>query len=160
AALVGLVALTIGYAELDAAYLSEADQRKKAEEAVDAERMAKAKAEKAAEAERRAKVKAEEATAAESQAKAEAELANQLAQKRLGQIEKANNILASIFRDLNPREEEKGGPPLKEQLLARLDQAAAQLEEDAIGDPVTVARVQFWLGETYLGLGEAPKAIA
>jgi serine/threonine protein kinase len=167
-AFAGLVALSIGYAELDAAYVSEADQRKKAEEAAEAESKAKTKAEEAAESERKAKTAAQEAAVAEGLAKAKAEKAaeaekqaNELAQKRLRQVEKAHAILGWIFRDLNPREEEKGGPPLKEQLLARLDQAAAQLEEDAIGDPVTVALVQNQLGQTYLGLGERPeKAIA
>jgi serine/threonine protein kinase len=110
-------------------------------------------AEKAAEAERQATAKAEKAAAAEKQA-------NVLAQKRLGQIKKANEVLASIFRDLNPQSEEKGGPTLKEQLVGRLDQAAAQLQAEAIGDAVTVAQLQIELGMTYLWLGEGPKAVA
>jgi serine/threonine protein kinase len=100
-----------------------------------------------------AKVDAEKAAAAERQA-------NALAQKRLGQIEKANTLLGSIFHDFNPSDEEKGGPTLKEQLVARLDQAAGQLDAEAVGDPVTVARLQNTLGETYLALGDAPKALA
>jgi serine/threonine protein kinase len=116
---------------------------------------AQASERRATEAEMKAVAKQKEAEAAGEAEKQ----ANELAQKRLGQIEKANAILTSIFRDLNPLSEEKGGPKLKEQLLGRLDQAAAQLEEDAIGDPVAVAELQLALGQTYVHLGEAPKAI-
>ena len=42
----------------------------------------------------------------------------------------------------------------------RLDQATAQIEGEAIGDPLTVARMQLTLGESQLGLGYPEKAIA
>jgi tetratricopeptide (TPR) repeat protein/tRNA A-37 threonylcarbamoyl transferase component Bud32 len=113
---------------------------------------AKTDAETAAAAERQAAAKAEKAAQAEALAKA-------LAQKRLGQVEKANEVLGAIFRDLNPILEKKGGPSLKEQLLGRLDQAAAQLKAEAIGDPVVVARLQLTLADTYLRLGEMQKAL-
>jgi serine/threonine protein kinase len=103
--------------------------------------------------------KAEAAKIDAEKAAADAKQANELAQARLGHVKKANEVLASIFRDLDPQSEGKGGPPLKEQLVGRLDQAAAQLNEQAIGDPLTVAGLQAGLGDTYLGLGEAPKAI-
>ena len=56
------------------------------------------------------------------------------AEKRLQQTEKANEILGSIFKDLNPREAENDGKPLAAVLGERLDQANAQIEGEAIGD--------------------------
>ena len=84
--------------------------------------------------------------------------ANAQAQKRLQQIEKASEILASVFRDLDPRAEEKEGRPLRVILGARLDQAAAALEGDAVGDPLVVANLQDRLGRTYRSLGNPAKA--
>ena len=78
---------------------------------------------------------------------------------RLAQIEKANEILGSIFKDLNPRNAEKDGKPLSALLGERLDQATAQIEGEAIGDPLAVARMQLTLGESQLGLGYPEKAI-
>jgi serine/threonine protein kinase len=107
----------------------------------------------------RARQEAVQAAAAERQAKVAAELAKQLAQDRLGYVEKANEILASIFRDLDPRRELQGGPPLLAQLAERLDQAAALLEGEGVGDPLTVARLQLALGTSLTGLGFPAKAI-
>jgi lipopolysaccharide biosynthesis regulator YciM len=93
-------------------------------------------------------------------ASADAEHAAKVAaEKRLGQIEKANDILASIFKDLNPREEEKGGITLREQIGRRLDLAAEQLDAEAVGDPLTVARLQDTLASSLTELGYAEKAI-
>src|SRR5438067_1436167 len=55
---------------------------------------------------------------------------------------------------------EKGGKPLSALLGERLDQATAQIEGEAIGDPLAVARMQATLGESQLGLGYPAKAIA
>jgi eukaryotic-like serine/threonine-protein kinase len=96
-------------------------------------------AEQRAEGERRAKVKAE---------------------KRLGQVENGIAILGSIFEKLDPRAEEKEGRPLRAILAERLDQAAADLEGEAVGDALVVARLQDRLGRTYLGLGYPGKAEA
>ena len=41
----------------------------------------------------------------------------------------------------------------------RLDAAAAQIEGEAIGDPLTVARMQITLGRSQIGLGYPEKAI-
>jgi serine/threonine protein kinase/tetratricopeptide (TPR) repeat protein len=82
------------------------------------------------------------------------------ARERLGQIEKANDLLASIFRDLDPDAEEKQGKPLRAILGERLDRAAEQLDSQAIGDPLTVAKLQHILGRTQLSLGFAQEAIA
>jgi tetratricopeptide (TPR) repeat protein len=100
---------------------------------------------------------------AESQAKDQARqeeiLQRQRAEKRLGQIEKANEVLGSIFKDLDPGSAEKEGKPLSALLGERLDQATAQVEGEAIGDPLAVARMQQTLGESQLGLGYSEKAI-
>jgi eukaryotic-like serine/threonine-protein kinase len=85
--------------------------------------------------------------------------ARQTAQRRLEQIEKNNEILGSIFKDLDPEAAEHQGTPLQALLGERLDQAAAQLEGEAIGDPLAVARMQMILGNSQVGLGYPEKAI-
>jgi serine/threonine protein kinase/tetratricopeptide (TPR) repeat protein len=94
-----------------------------------------------------------EAKRAESEKKANAQ-----AQKLLQQIQKGSEILASVFADLDPRAEEKEGRPLRAILGDRLDRAAADLEGDALGDPLVVANLQDRLGRTYRALGHAAKA--
>jgi serine/threonine protein kinase len=106
----------------------------------------------AANEERKAKGEAELAAAREKLAKEEV-------QKRLRQIEKANLILAEIFRDFDPREEEKEGIPVRAQLAERLVKAAEDLEGEAVGDSEVVAHLQMLLGRTITGLGYAEKAI-
>jgi serine/threonine protein kinase/lipopolysaccharide biosynthesis regulator YciM len=81
------------------------------------------------------------------------------AEKRLAQVEKANDILGSIFRDLNPAAEEKGGPALRVQLGERIDEAAGLLEGEAVGDPLNVARLQDLLGNSLRSLGQNEKAL-
>jgi serine/threonine protein kinase len=81
------------------------------------------------------------------------------AEKRLVQLEKANEILGSIFKDLNPDRAEKESKPLQALLGERLDQATAQLEGEVIGDSLAVARMQMTLGESQLGLAYPQKAI-
>jgi serine/threonine protein kinase len=85
--------------------------------------------------------------------------AKQLAQTRLGQIEKANDVLASVFRNIDPDSEATGGPSLQEQLRQRLGEAAGELSADAVGDAETVARLQHTLGVTLLQLGDYRQAI-
>jgi tetratricopeptide (TPR) repeat protein len=82
------------------------------------------------------------------------------AQKRLGQVEKATELLGSVFRDLDPNVEEKEGKSLRVLLGERLDQAAEQLDAEAVGDPLTVARIQSILGRSLWGLGHLDKAAA
>ena len=81
------------------------------------------------------------------------------AEKRLSQIAKANQILGSIFKDLNPNNVENQDKPLTAVLGERLDEATTQLAEDAVGDPLTVARVQQTLAQSQQGLGYPLKAI-
>jgi serine/threonine protein kinase len=115
---------------------------KKTNQQLDAARQA---ADKAAAAEKRAADKERQATA--------------IALTRLKEIEKANGLLESIFIDINPRLVEKGGPLLIEQLTKRLLVVADQLDAEAFGDPLTVARLQHFLGNTLHSLGEPAKAI-
>jgi serine/threonine protein kinase/tetratricopeptide (TPR) repeat protein len=94
-------------------------------------------------------------------AAAEAEkLANEQAQKRLRQIEKGNEILLSVFTDLDPRAEEKLGKPLRAVLGERLAKAAEQIEGESLGDSLVVARLQDRLAESLLNLGMSDKAIS
>jgi eukaryotic-like serine/threonine-protein kinase len=111
-----------------------------------------------AEAKRQQFIAVAETVEKEKARKAEA-FQRQQAEKRLTQIEKANEILGSVFKDLNPKNEEKDGKPLAARLGERLDQATAQIEGEAIGDPLTVARMQLTLGQSQLGLGYPEKAI-
>jgi serine/threonine protein kinase len=102
---------------------------------------------------------ADKSAAAEKQAADNERRASALARTRLKEIEKANALLESIFLDLNPLFAAKGGPPLSEQLTKRLLAIADQLDAEAIGDPLTAARLQNFLGNTLLGLGKSGKAI-
>jgi tetratricopeptide (TPR) repeat protein len=89
----------------------------------------------------------------------QAEMGRREQSKRLGQIKKANEILTSVFRDLDPEAEEKSEVPLRAQLGERLDQAAALLEGEAVGDPLAVAGLQDVLGQTLRNLGYPARAI-
>jgi serine/threonine protein kinase len=110
---------------------------------------------RATNAEGRAREKEGQALAA-----AEAERqAKDLATMRLTQIEKANDVLTSIFRDLDPRSERKGEPGLRQQLSQHLQRAAKQLDEETVGDPATAARLQTALAESLINLGQTKLAM-
>lgn len=81
------------------------------------------------------------------------------AEKRLAQVEKMNGLLGSIFEDLDPRKIERDGKPLGAVLGERLDRAAAEVEGEATGDPLAVARMQAILARSLLGLGHADRAV-
>lgn len=85
--------------------------------------------------------------------------ANALAQQRLAQIEKGNELLGSIFQDLNPRLEETEGKPLRVLLGDRLDRVSEELAANAVADPLVTAKLQLILGLSQLGLGHADKAV-
>jgi serine/threonine protein kinase len=86
--------------------------------------------------------------------------AKEQTKRRLDQIEKGVDLLASLLAGINPRNEAKGGPTLYEQLRDRAGQAADELDAEAVGDALAVARLQTVLGETLRELGDFPKAIA
>ena len=111
-----------------------------------------------AEGERLAKLAAEAQKDRAQEATAYAKAANQKAQKRLSQIEKANDILGSIFVGLDPREIARADRPLQAMLVEKLDLAVAQIEGDAIGDPLVVASIQNKLGTSLLALGAPNRA--
>ncbi len=85
--------------------------------------------------------------------------AKRSAEKRLAQVEKANDILGSIFENLDPKEIARAERPLQAILLDKLDRAVEQLEGEAIGDPLIVAAMQRKFGLSLLGLGAPGKAI-
>ncbi len=103
-------------------------------------------------------VQAEAARRSEAQRARNERQAKETAERRLDQIEKGIAILGSIFEELDPEAEEKEGRPLRAILGDRLDRAAADLDGEAIGDPLVVARLQDRLGRTHLGLGRATQA--
>jgi len=84
--------------------------------------------------------------------------ASEAAQRK--QAEAVAGLLESVFAGLDPFAEKKGGPDLKTQLVAELDQIAASLDKDYAGDPLVRARLRATLGWTQLRLGEVAKAEA
>jgi non-specific serine/threonine protein kinase/serine/threonine-protein kinase len=104
-------------------------------------------------------IQAQRARQAESERADGERQAKESAQRRLAQADKANEILGSVFSDLDPRNEKKEGKTLRLLLSERLVQAADQLDEEAIGDPPTVARMQKRLAQSLYGLGYPEKAV-
>jgi tetratricopeptide (TPR) repeat protein len=82
-----------------------------------------------------------------------------LAQARLAQAEASNEILSSIFSDLDPRAIETGGD-LRSALSRQLDEAARRVSQGTLGDPLAVARMQLQLGVTQLNLGNDERAMS
>jgi tetratricopeptide (TPR) repeat protein len=91
---------------------------------------------------------------------AEAErLAKVAAEDRRRQAEAVADWLQALFTDLHPRQEAEHEVDLKQRLVARLVMTAAKLEQ-ADSEPLTRARLQCALAETWLGLGEPQKALS
>jgi serine/threonine protein kinase len=101
----------------------------------------------------------EKARRAEAEQRSQADALRHDAEKRLTQVARMNVILGSIFRDLDPKNNDKEGKPLSAVLGERLDRATSEIEGDATGDPLTVARMQLTLGASQLGLGYPERAI-
>jgi serine/threonine protein kinase len=89
----------------------------------------------------------------------EARRRRQQAERGLTQVTKMNEILGSIFQDLDPRSIQKDGEHLRVVLGKRLDRATAEIEGEATGDPLAVARMQMTLGSSQSGLGYPDRAI-
>jgi tetratricopeptide (TPR) repeat protein len=117
----------------------EARQRALAEEARDGEARQRELAERARDDEKKARATAE-------------------AEKK--QAEAAAELLESVFRAIDPRNEQAGAPGLKEQLVARFDGAALKLDAEYAGEPLVRARLRHVLGVTQMGLGESARAEA
>jgi serine/threonine protein kinase len=88
-----------------------------------------------------------------------AEAQRKEAEKRAAQVTKMNEILGSIFQDLNPQSAARQRKPLSAILGERLDRATAEIEGEATGDPLAVARMQMILGNSQFGLGYPDRAI-
>jgi serine/threonine protein kinase/tetratricopeptide (TPR) repeat protein len=76
------------------------------------------------------------------------------------QAEAVASLLESIFHDLDPWAEEKDGLDLRTQLVERLDQATARLEDESDGDVITRARLRKALADALLGAGQPARAVA
>jgi non-specific serine/threonine protein kinase/serine/threonine-protein kinase len=81
-------------------------------------------------------------------------------QKRLAQIEIGTDTLASIIQDINLMAAENEGVTLRDLLGRRLREAAQQLDGEAVGDPLVVARLQHVLGVALRELGDLQHAEA
>jgi serine/threonine protein kinase/lipopolysaccharide biosynthesis regulator YciM len=118
------------------------------------------------EARRQERIAVAEAKAREAARLAEAEQRHiadeqrRQAEIRLTQVTKMNEILGSIFKDLDPRSIQKDGEQLRVVLGKRLDKATEEIEGQAIGDPLAVARMQMTLGTSQMALGYPERAIA
>jgi hypothetical protein len=86
-------------------------------------------------------------------------IAREQTEKRLIQIEKGVELFAGMLSGINPRAEKQGGDPLYVQLRKRAEQTVDQLDAEAVGDPLAVARLQTILGNTLRELGNAAKAV-
>ncbi len=86
--------------------------------------------------------------------------AKEEAQKRLAQIEMGTTTLASIIRDIDPLVADNQGVTLRALLGRRLSEAARQLEGEAMGDPLIVARLQHVLGVALRESGHSCQAEA
>ena len=95
----------------------------------------------------------------ERTAKRDANEKAELALKRLRNVEKANEIMGSIFENLDPKEIARNERPLQATLVEELDKAVVLLDKEAIGDDNVVAAMQNKLGMSLLGLGAPTKAI-
>jgi serine/threonine protein kinase/tetratricopeptide (TPR) repeat protein len=82
-----------------------------------------------------------------------------LAAARLTKLENGVEILGSVFANLDPTAEQRGGDSLGVALGKQLDRAAKELQGDAVGEPLVVARLQGTLGASLSGLGQYAKAI-
>ncbi|MEX2139545.1 MAG: serine/threonine-protein kinase [Pirellulales bacterium] len=81
-------------------------------------------------------------------------------QKRLAQIEIGTDTLASIIQGIDLMAAENEGVTLRDLLVRRLHAAAQQLDGEAVGDPLVVARLQHVLGVALQGLGHSQQAEA
>jgi eukaryotic-like serine/threonine-protein kinase len=98
-------------------------------------------------------VKAESARAAEAQRADGEREAKRLAERRLDQVRAGYALVGSIFADLDPKMDRAGDKPLRERLWPRLASVSRQLDQNAIGDPLTVAHLQTIVGRTLLAIG-------
>jgi serine/threonine protein kinase len=99
------------------------------------------------------------------QAEADAKRDRDLAEKRrqeaelnLAYAKKGNEILGSVFTDLDPKAEYATVADLRNALADNLENSVKELEGTSIGDPLAVAEMQMTLGLSLLGLGQPRQA--
>src|SRR5439155_109247 len=109
------------------------------------------RAERALEAEEKERERAERERDAKEKAAAAERLARKQEAAERRQAEAVAGLLESVFQGMSPDAESQGAPDLKEQLLGLLDRAAANLEKNYAGEPLTRARLQTALGTAQLG---------
>jgi serine/threonine protein kinase/tetratricopeptide (TPR) repeat protein len=109
------------------------EQKRLADLAADKERQAKDREAQRADGERKAKIEAE---------------------RNLAFAMKGNEILGSVFVNLDPKRIAESGRPLQDVLRQNLGKAVKELDGSAIGDPLAVATMQYTLGRSLHGLGE------
>jgi serine/threonine protein kinase/tetratricopeptide (TPR) repeat protein len=95
--------------------------------------------------------------AAEDAAKL-AEKLNRTAELRLVQIERGVEIFAGLLSGISPRNEEEG-VSVYEQICRRAEIVSAELENDAITDGLSLAKLQTILGHSLVELGSPLKAV-
>lgn len=69
-----------------------------------------------------------------------------------------SNLLVGIFRQIDPRAEEKNGLDFKTQLITRIESAASRLDKDYADQALTKARLQSALGISEMGLDNGKSA--
>lgn len=103
--------------------------------------------------------RAEELQKAEAKSAEEARKANAELEIRLSQVEKNNQIMASIFSNLDPDTPMGEERPLRAILAENLDEAVEQLDGTSVGDRKDVAILQQKLGLALNSLGKHEKGI-
>jgi tetratricopeptide (TPR) repeat protein len=99
--------------------------------------------------------------AAESEAKAklDADRRRQEAETNLAYATKGNEVLGSVFANLDPKRTYATVAELRNALRNNLARGTQDLEGSSIGDPLAVAEIQTTLGTSLFGLGAADEAI-
>ncbi|MEZ6095949.1 MAG: tetratricopeptide repeat protein [Pirellulaceae bacterium] len=82
------------------------------------------------------------------------------AQANFAFAQSGNEILGTVFEDLDPDAEYTTVADLRNALKERLESAANKLDSNSIGSPLAVAKMHFTLGKSLLNLGQYDSAIA
>jgi|GEM_PF-1885127 len=109
-------------------------------------------------AERTANAEAQRKRTEADEARGAAEREQQNAIKRLKQIEKGVESFAGMIINLDPTQERSGGDPVYVQLRRKAEKLATELDGEAVGDPLAVARLQSLLGRAITQLGNSEAA--
>jgi serine/threonine protein kinase len=112
----------------------------------------------AAAEEQQAKFREAERAEGEKAAKQEAQRNLEQAKVNLSFARKGNEVLGLVFAGLDPKKSYATLGEFSQALKENLRKAMQELEGSAIGDPLTVARMQSTLGASLLALGEAGQA--